>query len=98
MSWCEQISLLTVPGLITPGQRIAHGTRQPPSQFDAFSPRNGVLPPLGQLHFSAPLSVEYLPLLLSAIPSSSRVAGSSPTWPSCSTLPSGCTPRPLFPR
>ena len=31
MSVCENISLETVPGLMTPGQRIAHGTRQPPS-------------------------------------------------------------------
>ena len=70
MSWCEKISLLTVPGLMTPGQRIAHGTRHPPSQFVAFSPRNGVFPPSGQLLFSAPLSLEYITIVLLAIPSS----------------------------
>ena len=32
---------------MTPGQRITHGTRQPPSQFVSFSPRNGVAPPSG---------------------------------------------------
>ena len=79
MSWCEQISLLTVPGLITPGHRIAHGTRHPPSQFEAFSPRNGVLPPSGQVHFSAPLSVEYMTMVLSAMPNSSSLASNSPT-------------------
>ncbi len=31
------------PALITPGHRIAHGTRQPPSQFVSFSPRNAIL-------------------------------------------------------
>jgi hypothetical protein len=46
-----------VPGLITPGQRITVGTRNPPSQFVAFSPRKGVLPPSGQVINSAPLSV-----------------------------------------
>ena len=47
----------TVPGLMTPGQRMHIGTRKPPSQLVAFSPRNGVLPPSGQLITSAPLSV-----------------------------------------
>ena len=68
MSWCEKISLETVPGLMTPGQRIAVGTRQPPSQFVSFSPRNGVAPPSGQLNSSAPLSVEYITMVLSAMP------------------------------
>src|SRR5262245_51528611 len=70
MSVCEKISLDTMPGLITPGQRIAHGTRQPPSQLVSFSPRNGVMPPSGQLHTSAPLSVEYITIVFSVIPSS----------------------------
>src|SRR5688500_14417974 len=69
-SVCENISLDTVPALITPGQRIAQGTRQPPSQLVSFSPRNGVQPPSGQLRHSAPLSVEYITMVLSAIPSS----------------------------
>jgi len=46
--------LNTEPGLIVPGQRMAVGTRQPPSQLVAFSPRNGVVPPSGQLMTSAP--------------------------------------------
>ena len=89
MSVCEKISLDTVPGLMTPGQRIAHGTRQPPSQLVSFSPRNGVAPPSGQLMTSAPLSVEYMTMVLSAMPSSSSLSSSLPTWPSCSTMPSG---------
>ena len=89
MSVCEKISLDTVPGLITPGQRIAHGTRQPPSQLVSFSPRNGVVPPSGQLMTSAPLSVEYITMVLSAMPSSSSLSSSLPTCPSCSTMPSG---------
>ena len=69
MSWCEWISLLTVPGLSTPGHRIRQGTRQPPSQLVSFSPRNGVVPPSGQLISSAPLSVAYMTIVLSAMPS-----------------------------
>ncbi len=45
---------MIVPGLITPGQRMTHGTRKPPSQLVAFSPLNGVVPPSGQVkHFGA---------------------------------------------
>ena len=33
------------------------GTRKAPSQFVAFSPLNGVVPPSGQVKTSAPLSV-----------------------------------------
>src|SRR4029453_2478191 len=97
MSVCEKISLDTVPGLIMPGQRIAHGTRQPPSKLVSFSPRNGVGPPSGQLITSAPLSVEYITMVLSAMPRSSSFLSSCPTWPSCSTMPSGYTPRPVTP-
>ena len=56
-SWAH-ISLFTVPGSMTPGQRMSMGTRKPPSQLVAFSPRNGVAPPSGQVITSAPLSVE----------------------------------------
>ena len=64
---------MTVPGLMTPGQRTRQGTRQPPSQLVSFSPRNGVVPPSGQLITSAPLSVEYMTMVLSAMPSSSSL-------------------------
>src|SRR5215471_21175707 len=64
ISVCEKTSFDTVPGLSTPGQRIAHGTRQPPSKLVSFSPRNGVDPPSGQLMTSAPLSVEYMTIVL----------------------------------
>ena len=37
-----QMSLLMVPGLMTPGQRITVGTRKPPSQSAAFSPAGTV--------------------------------------------------------
>src|SRR5437868_9278496 len=60
MSSCAKTSLLIVPGLITPGQRMAHGTRYPPSQFVFFSPRKGEVPPSGHVNFSAPLSVAYM--------------------------------------
>src|SRR5215471_10733048 len=46
-SWAKR-SLKTLPGLIVPGQRMTHGTRQPPSQLVSFSLRNGVVPPSGQ--------------------------------------------------
>ena len=37
------ISLVTVPGLITPGQRTSAGTRNAPSQLVFFSLRKGVV-------------------------------------------------------
>ena len=51
------MSLMTVPGLIVPGQRIIAGTRQPPSQLVFFSPRNGVDPASGHRQTIGPLSV-----------------------------------------
>jgi hypothetical protein len=62
------------PGLILPGQRIMQGTRYPPSQFEFFSFRNGVLPPSGQEKHSAPLSVEYITMVLSAMPNLSSLS------------------------
>jgi hypothetical protein len=53
----EENSLTIVPGLAMPGQRMHIGTRNPPSQFVAFSPLNVVLAPSGQLSTSAPSSV-----------------------------------------
>src|SRR5271167_3478256 len=82
---------------MTPGHRIAQGTRQPPSQLVSFSPRNGVVPPSGQDMTSAPLSVEYITMVLSVIPSASSLASSCPTWRSCSTMPSAVTPSPVTP-
>src|SRR5262245_11716283 len=82
---------------MTPGQRITHGTRQPPSQFVSFSDRNGVVPPSGQVNTSAPLSVDHITIVLSAMPRSSSFLRSWPTIPSCSTMPSGYVPRPVTP-
>ena len=75
----DPISLITSPGLMTPGHRITQGTRQPPSQFVSFSPRNGVAPPSGQMHSSAPLSVVKTTIVLSATPRSSTFFSRSPT-------------------
>src|SRR4029077_20487028 len=82
---------------MTPGQRIAQGTRQPPSQLVSFSPRNTVVPPSGQDITSAPLSVEYITIVLSVIPSSSSLASNCPTCRPCSTIPSAVTPNPVTP-
>ena len=83
------MSLRTVPGLITPGQRMKQGTRYPPSQLVFFSPRKGDVPPSGHDIFSAPLSVEYITMVLSSRPSSLSLSSIWPTMPSCSTMPSG---------
>ena len=56
-SSCDMMSLMMVPGLITPGQRTTQGTRKPPSQVVPFSLWYGVVPPSGQVTVSAPLSV-----------------------------------------
>ena len=50
-------SLVTVPGLMTPGQRTRHGTRKAPSQLVFFSERNGVIAPSGQVFMCGPLSL-----------------------------------------
>ena len=71
-SW-EKMSLMTVPGLTIPGHLTIIGTLKPPSQVVPFSPRNGVVPPSGQVNFSAPLSVLKITMVLSAIPSSSKL-------------------------
>ena len=89
MSSCAQISFETVPGLMTPGQRIKVGTRHPASQLVSFSPRKGDVPPSGQENISGPLSVEYITSVLSAMPSSSSLLSRRPTSSSCSTMPSG---------
>ena len=56
-SWPLTISLETPPGLIFPGHRIMHGTRNAPSQLVFFSLRNGVIAPSGQVFMCGPLSV-----------------------------------------
>ena len=50
-------SLVTVPGLITPGQRTRQGTRKAPSQLVFFSQRNQVMAPSGQVFMCGPLSL-----------------------------------------
>ena len=50
-------SLVTVPGLMWPGQRTRQGTRNAPSQLVFFSERNGVIAPSGQVFMCGPLSV-----------------------------------------
>ena len=50
-------SLVTVPGLITPGQRTRQGTRKAPSQLVFFSERNSVIAPSGQVFMCGPLSL-----------------------------------------
>ena len=40
---------MIVPGLMWPGQRTRHGTRNAPSQFVFFSERNQVIAPSGQV-------------------------------------------------
>ena len=58
---------------------------------------NGVVPPSGQVNTSAPLSVEYMTSVLSAMLRSSSFLSSTPTMPSCSTMPSASTPKPVLP-
>ncbi|MNY41275.1 hypothetical protein D3C86_1760750 [compost metagenome] len=63
--------LKCAPGWMTFGHFTSNGTRWPPSLEVPFSPLNGEVPPSGQLNFSAPLSVVYMTMVLSAIPRSS---------------------------
>ena len=66
-----KMSFLTVPGLMTPGQRMTAGARMPPSQVFIFEPLNGVTPPSGKVNVSAPLSVVKTTIVLSSWPMSS---------------------------
>ena len=59
------------PAGILPGQRTSSGTRNAPSQLVFFSLRNGVIAPSGQVFMCGPLSVLYMTIVLSAMPSSS---------------------------
>ena len=65
------MSFLTVPGLMTPGQRTTSGARMPPSQVVSLPPLNGVVPPSGKVMVSAPLSVVKTTMVLSSWPMSS---------------------------
>ncbi|EXI71473.1 MAG: hypothetical protein AW07_03535 [Candidatus Accumulibacter sp. SK-11] len=65
------ISFMTVPGLMTPDQRMTAGARMPPSQVVSFPPLNGVVPPSGKVIVSAPLSVVKTTIVLSSWPMSS---------------------------
>ncbi len=56
-SIAENIPFSIAPGLTFPGQRIIAGTRKPPSHVVPLNPRNGIIPPSGQVKVSAPLSV-----------------------------------------
>jgi hypothetical protein len=79
MSRWLQMSFTTTPAGILPGQRMTHGTRNAPSQFEFFSLRNGVILASGQLFMCGPLSVEYMTNVSLAMPSSSSRSSSEPT-------------------
>jgi len=67
--------------LMTAGQRMKVGTRHPPSQLVVFFAAERVEPPSGQLKTSAPLSVEYITIVLLAMPRSSIFLSNWPTVP-----------------
>ncbi len=67
-----------VPGLIWPGQRTSAGTLNAPSQLVFFSLRKGVIPASGQLFMWGPLSVLYITIVSSVMPSSSSRSSISP--------------------
>jgi hypothetical protein len=46
-SMCDIISSYLAPAGMCPGHHIKPGTRQPPSNAEPFSPRNGVVPASG---------------------------------------------------
>ena len=85
-SWCCTISFETTPAGILPGQRTISGTRNAPSQFVFFSLRNGVIAPSGHEFMCGPLSVPYMTIVSSAIPSRSSRSSSWPTFLSWSII------------
>src|SRR4030095_3342703 len=93
----ENISLKTVPGLITPGQRMTHGARLPPSQVLSLPALNGVTPPSGNVWTSAPLSVVKTTIVLSSWPMSSSFLRTTPMLSSICFMPASLTPQSLPP-
>src|SRR5215470_7957941 len=91
------ISLLTVPGLITPGQRITIGARIPPSQVVSLPPLKGVLPPSGKVMVSAPLSVVKTTMVLLVWPIWSIFWRTRPMLSSICFMPASLTPQSLPP-
>ena len=76
----------TLPAAMRPGHRTSAGTRYAPSQLEFFSLRNGVIPASGQEFMCGPLSVEYITMVSSAMPSSSRVSSRLPIRSSWSII------------
>src|ERR1700745_1086758 len=91
------ISFLTVPGLITPGQRISIGARMPPSQVVSLPPLKGVVPPSGKVMVSAPLSVVKTTMVLLVWPMSSIFLRTRPILSSICFIPASLTPQSLPP-
>src|SRR5258707_15713117 len=56
----ENISLKIVPGLTTPGQRMTHGARMPPSQVLSFPALKGEAEYRSEEHTSELQSRQYL--------------------------------------
>src|SRR5262245_33742128 len=88
----------TVPGRITPGQRMTIGARYPPSQASPFWPLNGVIPPSGKLICSAPLSVVKTTMVLLVWPISSIFCRTRPILSSICFMPASLTPQSFPPR
>src|SRR5262245_5867688 len=88
----------TVPGRITPGQRMTIGARYPPSQASPFWPLNGVIPPSGKLICSATLSVVNTTMVLLVWPISSIFCRTRPILSSICFMPASLTHQSLPPR
>src|SRR6187397_2010485 len=91
------MSLKIVPGWITPGQRMTHGARMPPSQVESFPALNGVTPPSGKVCTSAPLSVVKTMIVLSSSPMSSSFLRTTPMLSSICFMPASLAPQSLTP-
>src|SRR4029453_2964097 len=89
--------LCTVPGLMTPGQRMTIGARRPPSRASPFCPLNGGTPPSGKEIASAPLSVVKTTMVLSSWPIASSFLSTSPMLSSICFMPASLTPQSLPP-
>src|SRR5262249_40800394 len=91
------ISFLTVPSLITPGQRITIGARMPPAHVASCPPLKGVVPASGKVMVSAPLSVVKTTMVLLVWPMSSIFLSTRPILSSICFMPASLTPQSLPP-
>src|SRR6187402_1034844 len=93
----QKVRFDTLPALITPGYRIRHALRVPPSKPVPFASRYGVLPEWLPYTVQGPLSDVKITKVLSSTPDDLSAFVISPTDQSISIMTSPYSPAPDLP-